>query len=73
MWPDFGVEFDTDPITGDPDNRVVWGIGIRPGIAIPLTENISVVGHIARLGYFDGAFSVGANLNDFRVGLYYSF
>ena len=70
---DFGVEFDTDPITGDPANTVVWGIGIRPGIAIPVSENLSFVGHIARLGYFDGTFSVGADLRNINVGLYYSF
>ena len=69
---DFGVEFDTD-INGDPANTVVWGIGIRPGIAIPVSENLSFVGHIARLGYFDGIFSIGADLRAINVGLYYSF
>ena len=49
-----------------------WGIGIMPGIAVPINDNWSLVGHVARLGYYDGSFSF--NLNNITiVGVYYQF
>ena len=61
-----------------------WGIGVKPGIAVALTDNFSLVSHLGFLGYesskpdTDGAkatntfgFAIDANSIDF--GLYYSF
>ncbi len=62
-----------DLILDTKDNGFTWGIGIAPGLAIPLTENLSFVGHLGRVGYYDGSFELGVNGNYFTVGAYYSF
>lgn len=49
-----------------------WGLGVLPGIAVPVNERWSVVGHVGRLGYYDGTFSF--NLNRVPgIGVYYEF
>lgn len=50
-----------------------WNLGIRPGIAIPITDHLSFVGHIGQLGYYNNAFTFGVNANTFLAGVYYSF
>jgi hypothetical protein len=49
-----------------------WGLGVKPGIAVPVNEKWSIVGHVASLGYYDGTF--GFNLNSMAgIGVYYEF
>ena len=57
----------------DPVSGFDWGIGIAPGIAIPLTDQLSVVGHLGYFGYHYGTFELNADGNNLTVGLYYSF
>lgn len=49
-----------------------WGVGISPGIALPLGDHFSVVSHLGYLGYKYGAFEFGL-ANNINLGLYYSF
>ena len=57
--------------TGEP-SRTTWGIGVRPGLAVNLTDNWSIVAHVASLGYYGGTF--GFTLNTGSVlGVYYCF
>ncbi|MBR1574067.1 MAG: hypothetical protein IJ652_04385 [Bacteroidales bacterium] len=55
------------------DNSFSWGLGIAPGLAIPVSENLSFVGHLGRVGYYNDTFELGVNGNYFTVGAYYSF
>lgn len=57
----------------DPTKSVAWGIGIAPGLAIPLTDKLSFVGHIGYLGYSNNTFTISADATNIAVGLYYSF
>ena len=73
---DFGNSSSYDYIGkkwNDPVSSVAWGIGIAPGIAIPLTDNLSVVGHLGYLGYRYNEFAISADATDLTVGVYYSF
>lgn len=49
-----------------------WGLGVKPGIAVPVNEKWSVVGHVASLGYYDGTFRFGLNPG-YSIGVYYAF
>ena len=49
-----------------------WGIGISPGIAVPVGGGFSVVTHFARLGYYGGAFGLSFNRGA-SIGVYYEF
>lgn len=49
-----------------------WGIGICPGIAVPVGGGFSVVTHFARLGYYGGAFGLSFNRGA-SIGVYYEF
>lgn len=57
-------------------------IGITPGIAIPVSDRFSFVGHVGFLGYRDNdstslfdneGFGMGLSGDDFSVGIYYNF
>ena len=64
------------------DDFSAFEIGVKPGIAIPLTENLSFVGHVGFLGFTDNddgvpgygdGFGFSLSGNNFTAGLYYSF
>lgn len=48
----------------DSDTAVIWNVGFRPGIAINVTDKISIVSHIGFLGY------QGANNTALESGLF---
>lgn len=50
-----------------------FGIGIAPGIAIPVSDNLSFVTHLGQLGYYNDTFMFGLNANNVLCGVYYSF
>ncbi|MBO6190750.1 MAG: hypothetical protein IKR63_06970 [Alloprevotella sp.] len=64
------------------DSAVIWGVGVKPGVAVGLTEKLSFVSHLGFLGYrgsndnavttFDG-FGVRFDATDVNFGLYYNF
>lgn len=66
------------------DTAVTWGLGLKPGISLALTENFSFVAHFGFLGYkgANDAAKVaghpdewGLNFsgNDLKIGFYYTF
>ncbi|MCM1021470.1 MAG: porin family protein [Muribaculum sp.] len=69
---------------GDGGCAVVWGIGLKPGVAFNINEKFSLVAHIGYLGY-QGAnkkarnvgepnsFGFGLDGNDISLGFYYKF
>lgn len=74
------VNYDGDEI----DTAVTWNIGFRPGIALNVTKNFSVVAHVGFIGYEganNAAFSIGCerrggisfDTNDLTLGFYYNF
>lgn len=61
----------TEP--GEPVMNVsTWGIGVRPGLAVNLTDNWSIVAHVASLGYYGGKFGFTLNTGC-TLGVYYCF
>ena len=73
------VNFNTaKPKGGDAQNG--WGIGIKPGVAFKVNDNVSLVAHVGFLGYEDShkidgkkKFGIGLDGNDFSLGFYYNF
>ena len=57
----------------NPATTSSFGVGVAPGIAIPVTDHLSFVGHLGSVGYYNGAFGVNLNLNNFAAGVYYAF
>lgn len=68
----------------DSDTAVTWNIGFRPGVAINLTDQFSVVAHLGFLGYEganDTAYATGydrrggflLNGNNLTLGFYFHF
>ena len=57
--------------TGEP-TVTTWGIGVRPGLAVNLTDNWSIVAHVASLGYYRGTFGFPLNTGS-TLGVYYCF
>ena len=49
-----------------------WGVGIMPGLAVDLTDQWSLVAHVAKLGYYGGAFQFALN-SGATFGVYYAF
>ena len=57
----------------NPATRTTFGVGVAPGIAIPVTDHFSFVGHLGSLGYYNGAFGLNFSGNNVLMGVYYSF
>ena len=55
------------------DNGTTFGIGIAPGIAIPVSDNLSFVAHLGQFGYYNETVMLGLNANNVLCGVYYSF
>lgn len=67
------------------DSNVGWNVGIKPGVAVNLTDKLSFVAHIGFLGYRDSnddhpwayygddGFGFDISGNDLTFGLYYNF
>lgn len=87
LFVDGGVEFGTGKAKFDgesSDAANVWGIGIKPGVSLNVSKNVSLIAHIGFLGY-QGAndeaksagqpekFGIGLNGNDISIGFYYNF
>lgn len=61
---------------GAVDSKFTWGINLRPGIAVDLTEKWGIVSHIANIGYTgikdSGTFNLDI-LGRVDIGIYYNF
>lgn len=82
LFADGGFEFYTSKWKGG-DSENYWGIGVKPGVAVNLTEKLSFVSHIGFLGYrdsndhatnkgFDG-FGFDLDATNVTFGLFYNF
>ena len=59
--------------SGGGASQTAFGVGVAPGIAIPVSDHLSFVGHVGRLGYYNNSFVVEATPSNMQMGLYYSF
>lgn len=63
------------------EDYTLFEIGFKPGLAIPVTGNLSFVGYVGFLGYRDNdglstqdnGFCLNVGGNDVSFGIYYSF
>lgn len=67
----------------DDHSSTAWGVGLKPGISISLSQRLSIVAHLGYLGYrhagnypaeaFGNGFGVDLSGESLTFGLYYSF
>ena len=64
-----------DPEVGKNDDDTYWHAYLKPGIALPVSDNLSFVSHIGQIGYddADGQFDVDFSGNAITIGVYYNF
>lgn len=48
---DGGFKYGFTHYCGDDENRINWGINVRPGIAYALTEKVGLVAHVGKVGW----------------------
>ncbi len=81
LFADGGFEFASRKWKGA-DAASVWAVGIKPGVAVNLTEKLSFVSHVGFLGYRDSndhaihdndGFGFNLDNSDLTFGLYYNF
>lgn len=60
-------------VTDTRNNDTHFGLGVAPGLSIPLNDNLSFVGHLGQFGYYNEEIIFGVNANNVLCGLYYSF
>jgi long-subunit fatty acid transport protein len=78
----FGYESNDSKIAGYKTNT--WGVGVKPGVAVALNDNVSFVSHMGFLGYqsskpdYDNAkatntFGLKMDATSLDFGFYYTF
>lgn len=59
------------------DAETVWHVGLRPGIALNVSDHVSIISEMGWLGYQHrenwNRFSLNANQNALKLGVYYTF
>ncbi len=78
---DGGVEFGYAKTKDVDDTNTLWGVGIKPGLAVNLTKKLSFVTHVGFLGYRDSdngtssydGFGYSLSGNSLTFGVYYNF
>ena len=60
-------------LSGGGETQTGFGVGVAPGISIPVSDNLSFVGHLGHIGYYRGSFEIDASPANIAMGLYYSF
>ena len=71
LFVDGQLELDFANMGGE--SQTGFGVGVAPGLSIPLNDHLSFVGHFAQVGYFLGNFVCDVNPANVRMGLYYAF
>lgn len=73
---DGGVGLNWSKVEGS-DSKFGWSIGIKPGLAVNLSKNVTFVTHLGALGYEDRAnvetFGYNFNTTNVNFGVYYNF
>lgn len=59
--------------SGGGATQSTFGIGVAPGIAIPVGDKISFVGHFGQIGYYGQELTVEVSPANINMGLYYNF
>ena len=59
-------------------SNTTWGIGLRPGVKVALSDKVSLVGKLGYLGYRGiengvNSWGFGVDNNDISLGMYWSF
>jgi hypothetical protein len=68
FFVDGGFAYKYIHVSGIEDNGNAWEIGLKPGIAYGISDKVSLVAHVGKLGYDFG--KVGKNkTNEFSIGL----
>lgn len=91
LFLDMGFGFDTYKTKVEVGDRTVksdpfnaWEIGVSPGLAVSLTENLDFIAHVGFLGFRDSddgsaakfgrdGFGFNVDGNNLNFGLYYNF
>lgn len=79
LFIDMGFGFSTTSVKNRDDNYNGFEIGVKPGVAIKLNDQFSIVTKVGFAGYRDdyyvGENGLGVTLdgNDISLGLYYTF
>ncbi len=83
LFLDGGFDFGTYKVKDGGDAVNAWGIGVKPGLAVNLTEKLSFVAHVGFLGFRDAddelssvynrGFGFDLDGNSLQFGLYYNF
>lgn len=85
LFVDGGFGFGTYKMSGngvDDDSHNAWNVGVKPGVAVNLTEKLSFVAHVGFFGYSDAddyspfgetGFGFDVNGSNLGFGLYYNF
>lgn len=78
LFVDGGFSVGADKEEGQ-DANAIWGVGLRPGIAISITPQLTFVTKLAYFGYEKNdkekrdSFGFGIDNDNLKIGLYYSF
>lgn len=83
LFLDGGFDFDVAKVKDADDSYTAWNIGVKPGVAVNLTEKLSFVAHVGFVGYqdaddeiadaYDRGFGFKLSGNNLKFGLYYNF
>lgn len=75
LFLDGGLSFKNT--SSDHSSVFSFGLGVYPGLAIPLNEHISFVGHLGGIKFMTSGgsnlFNLALSGSDFSVGIYYNF
>lgn len=83
LFLDGGFNVDAVKVKDADDSSIAWGIGVKPGVSVNLTEKVSFVAHVGFLGFQDAdddiasaykrGFGFDIDGNKLQFGLYYNF
>lgn len=66
-------QLEVDIYSAGGETQTAFGVGVAPGISIPVSDHLSFVGHLGHIGYYGGSFEISATPANMAMGLYYSF
>ncbi len=78
-WGKVGVIVDGSVQLRMADGNTGFGIGLRPGLKVDITDNLTFISHLGFLGYRDNygysadGFGLTCSGSDLAFGLYYNF
>ncbi len=75
LFVDGGVDFGVGNVAGKgghSDATVKFGVGLKPGVALNVHKNVSVVAHLGRLGYWGSNNAGKSAYDDLGVGFDFS-